>query len=159
MLKIHFGDMEGQIDYINSYFNIVFEREWFDDPMVRAMVKDIDNSEVIAGAVIDSPVLGLISPRELSGGVKMLICMLKDPDETNIYYGTSCGDKCGKWMIEIGKLRDITVSFTHLMHFRPPEERLLPGMNAICLNGGEHIETMVDLVDAYLKYDPYAEEE
>lgn len=87
MLKIHFGEYEGQIDYINTYFDHTFRREGFDDPMVRAMIKDVDKSEVICGSAIDSPVLGPISPRELSGGVKMLISMLKNPDETNVYWG------------------------------------------------------------------------
>lgn len=149
MLKIHFGEYEGQIDYINMYFNGNFEREWFDDPMVRAMIKDVDKSDVICGSAIDSPVLGPISPRELSGGVKMLICMLKDPNESNVYWGTSCGDNCAKWMIEIGKIRDVTISLTHLMLFRTPEEKDLPGMNAICLNSGNKIDTMVDYLHEY----------
>lgn len=153
MLRIHIGDMDGQIEHISSYFNVVFEREWFDDPMVRAMIKDIDKSDVICGSAIDSPVLGPISPRELSGGVKMLICMLKEPDNADkVYYGTSCGDNCGKWMIEIGKLKDITISITYLLKFRSPEDKNLPGMNAICLNDGKPINTMMDFVDAYYEH-------
>ena len=44
------------------------------------MLKDMDQSEIIGPRVIDSPVLGGISPRELSGGVKTLIAMYKMPD-------------------------------------------------------------------------------
>ena len=39
------------------------------------MIKDVDKSNVIGPRVIDSPVLGGISPRELSGGVKTLLQM------------------------------------------------------------------------------------
>ncbi len=41
------------------------------------MIKDVDKSTVIAPRIIESPVLGAITPRELSGGVKTLI--LIDP--------------------------------------------------------------------------------
>lgn len=43
------------------------------DPVVKQMVLDIDNSEVISNGAIKSPVLGIISPTALSGGVKALI--------------------------------------------------------------------------------------
>ena len=42
------------------------------------MIKDIDKSDVACARVIDSPVLGSISVKELSGGVKTLILMLFD---------------------------------------------------------------------------------
>ena len=42
------------------------------------MIQDVDHCTVISSNVIDSPILGAITPRELSGGVKVLILMLKD---------------------------------------------------------------------------------
>ena len=42
------------------------------------MIQDVDHCTVISSHVIDSPILGAITPRELSGGVKVLILMLKD---------------------------------------------------------------------------------
>ena len=47
------------------------------------MIKDVDKSDVIGPQVIDSPVLGGISPRELSGGVKTLIDIYKRPGLNN----------------------------------------------------------------------------
>ena len=47
---------------------------WF----VKDMIQDVDHCTVISSHVIDSPILGAIMPRELSGGVKVLILMLKD---------------------------------------------------------------------------------
>lgn len=41
-------------------------------------IQDVDHCTVISSHVIDSPILGAITPRELSGGVKVLILMLKD---------------------------------------------------------------------------------
>jgi hypothetical protein len=37
------------------------------------MILDVDKSVVVSSHLIDSPVLGPISPKELSGGVKTLI--------------------------------------------------------------------------------------
>ena len=62
MLHIHFGDVEGMIDYIDSYFNNNFEREWFDDPLVREMVRDVDKSEVISGSAIDLSLIHISEP-------------------------------------------------------------------------------------------------
>ena len=41
-------------------------------------IQDVDHCTVISSHIIDSPILGAITPRELSGGVKVLILMLKD---------------------------------------------------------------------------------
>lgn len=39
------------------------------------MIRDIDKSDVIGVHLIESPVLGPISPKDLSGGVKTLMLM------------------------------------------------------------------------------------
>ena len=72
------------------YFDGVFEPEWFDDPLVKEMVKDVDDSEVVGPYLIISPVLGPIAPTHLSGGVKVLIILLKDPNF--IYNISNFGD-------------------------------------------------------------------
>ena len=56
------------------------------------MIQDVDHCTVISSHVIDSPILGAITPRELSGGVKVLILMLKD--DSFIYNMSNCGDNC-----------------------------------------------------------------
>lgn len=150
MLYIHFGTTENTVDTVPAFFSFSVEREWFDDPLVREMIRDVDKSEVISGSAINSPVLGPISPLELSGGVKTLILMLFEPEYE--YYGTACGDNCGKWMIEIGKRQDVHIALTRIMRFRPPEERALGGMNAVCVNNGKPIDTMLDFMDCYTEY-------
>ena len=47
------------------YFDNVWEDEWLEDPLVKQMIKDVDNSEVISPHLIESPVLGPIGPRYL----------------------------------------------------------------------------------------------
>ena len=78
MLKIWYlgGDIE-VLSYASDYFDLNWEDEWIIDPFVKEMIKDVDKSEVIGPHLIESPVLGPIPPTTLSGGVKVLILMLK----------------------------------------------------------------------------------
>ena len=78
MLKIWYY---ANIEYMKDaplYFDNVYEDEWIEDGFVKDMIQDVDHCTVISSHVIDSPILGAITPRELSGGVKVLILMLKD---------------------------------------------------------------------------------
>ena len=62
---------------------------------------DVDRPTVLGPRVIDSPVLGGISPRELSGGVKTLMDIYKVPEK--IFNASACGDNCAKWILKIGE--------------------------------------------------------
>ena len=78
MLKIwYYANIEYMKD-APSYFDNVYEDEWIEDSFVKEMIQDVDHCTVISSHVLDSPILGAITPRELSGGVKVLILMLKD---------------------------------------------------------------------------------
>ena len=69
MLNIFYGDMKEVVYNTAAYFKNDFEDNWIKDPFV----KDVDKSTVLAGGVIDSPILGKVPPVELSGGVKTMI--------------------------------------------------------------------------------------
>lgn len=60
------------------YFNNTYEPEWFDSELAKEMIRDIDDSEVLSGECINSPVLGQIPLERLSGGVKTLLLMLNE---------------------------------------------------------------------------------
>jgi len=117
MLNVYFGAKPEMIIDVDAEFDFNYEDEWFDDPFVRAMIKDVDQSDVVSAYAIKSPVLGMIAPTMISGGVKALILMLK---EDFIIWGTACGDNCSKWIIEIAKQKDFTICLEHVMNF--PEE-------------------------------------
>ncbi|MBP3782625.1 MAG: DUF4869 domain-containing protein [Butyrivibrio sp.] len=114
MLKIHFGELENT-EYGPSWFKFNYNPEWLKDPFVQKMIKDVDNSTYIDGLVIDSPVLGPIPPERLSGGVKTLIMIYEKPEL--IFDATSCGENCAKWLLEIGKFKDVTINLEYLMTF------------------------------------------
>lgn len=115
MLNIYFGDMPQAIYNTAVYFKNTYEDDWITDELSREMIKDIDRSTVIAPRIIDSPVLGAITPRELSGGVKTLILIAHVPDR--IFNASTCGDNCAKWLLKMGEEKDITINLRHLMDF------------------------------------------
>ena len=80
------------------------------------MIRDVDKSEVISSRLIDSPLLGPISPRELSGGVKTLMLMTFD-GSGRIFNASVCGDNCAKWILKIGQKKDLTINLHHIMDF------------------------------------------
>ena len=62
MLNIIYGDVKNSIYNTNVYFKHSYEPEWLDAELAKKMIKDIDDSEVLSGECINSPVLGQIPP-------------------------------------------------------------------------------------------------
>lgn len=115
MLHIFYGDMPEAVYDPATYFDNQIRDSWITDPFSVEMIRDVDHSEVAGPHIIDSPVLGGISPRELSGGVKTLILVNNVPDR--VFNASACGDNCAKWLLQIGNNKDITVNLRHLMDF------------------------------------------
>lgn len=138
MLSIFYGDMPKAIYNPAIYFKNTYTDDWITDELSRAMILDVDKSTVLGPRVIDSPVLGGISPRELSGGVKTLIAMYKVPDR--IFNASACGDNCAKWILKIGEMQDITINLRHLMDFGEGD------FTARILNTDQVVHSMRELV-------------
>ena len=115
MLSIFYGDMPKAIYDPVIYFKNTYTDDWIMDDLSREMIQDVDRSVVLGPRVIDSPVFGGISPRELSGGVKTLIAIYKCPKK--IFNASACGDNCAKWILKIGQMQDVTINLRHLMDF------------------------------------------
>lgn len=115
MLNIYYGEMTEAIYNPSVYFKNTYQDVWITDDFTKEMIKDVDKSVVIGPRIIDSPVLGGITPRELSGGVKTLILINHVPDK--IFNASTCGDNCAKWLLKMGEERDITINLRHLMDF------------------------------------------
>lgn len=104
------------IKNVKGYFRFHKKLEWFQDPEVQRIVKDIDKCDFITGDIFKSPIFGSIPADKLSSGSKALILMLKG-DNLNVY-GTRCGDNCSEWLLRISEQKDIFVTFHHYMHFQ-----------------------------------------
>ena len=115
MLNIYYGNMPEAIFNTSVYFKNVYEDEWVTDPVAREMILDVDKSIVLDSAVIDSPVMGKITPTSLSGGVKTLILMKNE--RSKVFNASTCGDNCAKWILKLAETDDLTINLRHLMDF------------------------------------------
>lgn len=145
MLNIYLGNMEEAIYYPPVYFDNRYEDEWLTEELSVAMIKDVDHSEVISPHLIESPVLGPISPKQISGGVKTLILMAFDTSD-KVFNASACGDNCAKWILKISQTKDLTINLRHIMNFG--EENF----EAKILNTGEIVHDMSEFVDIVGEY-------
>ena len=145
MLNIYLGKMEEAIYYPPAYFDNRYEEEWITDPLSKDMIKDVDQSVVVGPRLIDSPVLGAISVKELSGGVKTLILLAFD-ESNQIFNASACGDNCAKWILKISQKKDLTINLRHLMDFGEKE------FEAKILNTGDIVHNMSEFVNIAGEY-------
>lgn len=138
MLSVYFGDMSDVIYNTNIYFNNTYKDSWITKPLAKAMIKAVDNSEVIDEKTILSPIFGNMSPKKLSGGVKTLLLIAFD--KTKIFNASTCGDNCAEWILKIAENRKVEVNLRHLMDFGEGEFKIK------VLNTGKIVKNMGELV-------------
>ena len=139
MLKVFFGVKKVAIYNTSVYFKNSYLDEWITDSFSAEMIKDVDNSIVVGPHLIESPVLGPITPKELSGGVKTLILIYKDRE--HVFNASNCGDNCAKWLLKMAKTEDIIINLRHLMDFGNGQFEIE------VLNNGKIVHNMIELVD------------
>jgi hypothetical protein len=115
MLKVFLGDMDNVIFNTSVYFKYNYQPSWLEDPDVVQMIFDIDKSVVLGNGAVESPVMGVIAPVSLSGGVKTLILIDKVPEK--VFNASNCGDNCAAWLLRIGSKKDVAVNLRHIMEF------------------------------------------
>lgn len=145
MLSIYLGELDDAIYHPPTYFDNRYEEEWITAPLSVDMIRNIDQSEVISSHLIDSPVLGPISVKELSGGVKTLILMAFD-ESGRIFNASVCGDNCAKWIIKISESKNLTINLRHIMDFGNQD------FEAKILNTGDIVHNMSEFVDIAGEY-------
>ena len=145
MLRIYLGDMKEAIYHPPTYFDNRYEDGWITDPLTVSMIKDVDKSEVVGAHLIESPVLGPISAKEISGGVKTLILMAFD-ETGKIFNASACGDNCAAWILKIASEKELTVNLRHIMDFGAGE------FEAEILNTGTTVHNMKEFVNIAGRY-------
>lgn len=140
MLNVYFGDMPGAIFNTAVYFKNTYRDSWITNPLSVQMIKDVDKSDVVSESVIESPVLGSITPLALSGGVKTL--MLVKFDREHIFNASTCGDNCAKWLLKIAENRKVVINLHHVMDFGKGPFKIK------VLNNGKTVSNMDELLTA-----------
>lgn len=138
MLNVYFGDMPGAIFNTAVYFKNTYRDSWITNPLSVQMIKDVDKSDVVSESVIESPVLGSITPLALSGGVKTLI--LVKFDREHVFNASTCGDNCAKWLLKIAEKRKVVINLHHVMDFGKGPFKIK------VLNNGKIVKNMDELL-------------
>ena len=131
--------MDDVVYNTSVYFKNTYKEEWLTDDFSKEMIQDVDKSTVVSPRIIDSPVLGAITPRELSGGVKTLILIYKD--NSHVFNASNCGDNCAKWLLKIGEMKDVTINLRHIMDFGDGEFEIK------IINTNQTVHNMDEFVD------------
>ena len=124
MLRVKFGYRgSNMIKAISGRFDLVFENEWMNTELTKMIVEGIDQSKVIGDKLIESPFLGLISPRDLSGGAKGVILMAYDDDLNDTYfYGGQFGDNTLPFILLVAKEASHDIKLSVINYMDMPEE-------------------------------------
>lgn len=144
MLNVYFGDMPDAIYNTALYFRNVYQDAWITDSMSREIILDVDKSTVVSANLIESPVLGPISPVMLSGGVKTLL--LIKHDKKQVFNASTCGDNCAKWILQLAEKRKLVINLHHVMDFGPDDFRIK------VLNSGVIAHNMSELIRESIPY-------
>ena len=144
MLNIYFGDMPEAIYNTAVYFQNRYLGRWITDDWGRRVIKDVDKSDVVGENLIQSPVLGAISPIQLSGGVKTLLLIAHE--KNRVFNASTCGDNCARFILKLAKDNDITINLRHIMNFGKTK------FTAKILNDGAVVSGMEELLFEAYKY-------
>lgn len=144
MLNVYFGDMPDAIYNTALYFRNVYQDAWITGSMSREIILDVDKSTVVSANLIESPVLGPISPVMLSGGVKTLL--LIKHDKKQVFNASTCGDNCAKWILQLAEKRKLVINLHHVMDFGPDDFKIK------VLNSGVIAHNMSELIRESIPY-------
>lgn len=145
MLNIIFGKIDNVIFNTSVFFKNSYEESWLLEKETQQMILDIDKSKVLGNGAIESPVLGIIPPTSLSGGVKTLILISHISDK--IFNASNCGNNCASWLLKIGKEKNVTINLRHLMDFGDGSFELnIVNKNKIVRSMDELLEIAGDLL-------------
>ncbi len=144
MLSIYFGDMPDAIYNTAVYFKNTYRDAWITNSEVVRMIKDVDRSDVVSANSIQSPVLGNITPLQLSGGVKTL--MLIKFDHAHVFNASTCGDNCAKWILSMAQKRKIIINLYHVMDFGKDDFKIK------VINSGNIVHNMTELIHESIPY-------
>lgn len=97
----------------DELFDVIFEDDWLDDPLVIEIIKGVDNTIYLGDGKFRGPFIGRISAEDLSGGCKALIMMLKcrpeDLEGTYCYAASIFGDNCLRYILKIQNMVDVSL--------------------------------------------------
>ena len=77
--------------------------------------------------------------------MKTLILMAFDETQ-KVFNASACGDNCAKWILEIGKRKDLTINLRHIMNFGKEDFEIK------ILNTGKMVHNMKQFIETAAEY-------
>lgn len=146
-LKIRFGHFDDDIHDPDELFKLFDYKEWFRDPFVIEMVETIDKCKFNGTSFTGD--FGVFGFEELSSGSKALVLMYKHPEF--VYDATRCGNNCAKWIVEVAKRVDLTISLRYDMRFHEDGANFLGDF--YCINTEEMLHGDKDFDKVFYKWE------
>lgn len=147
MLNLIFQKAKTNLHFIPDcrlFFSNNKQEEWFKDPFVQEIIKEVDSAELIDGFCIRDRLGKTVPPEYLSSGSKVAILIWKYPDK--VFNLTQCGNNAFKFVVDLCRKYDrteLTYRYlpTHLMEGLPLQK---DGVDIT-------LEEYDDLVDEWLE--------
>lgn len=144
MLKVYFGELPDQIKRPDHYLDLIFMDEWFEDPFVKRICKEIDNTTVHSAYQMENPIFGPINVKTLSTGCKNTILAY---ETDRVIPATYMGDNCAPLIWEISQRKDLTITLEYLMDFSSCSE-----FEALVLNSNKLVKSYKEFADEAIDY-------
>lgn len=103
-----FDSEPGFCYHLGSYFDAMYEDEWFLDDFAQRLLKDVDRIDLNGRGVAALWDLH-IPPEWIAGGTKTLLCLKHTDRWTSL---TRMGENCYKYLQEIAQHKDIRLAVT-----------------------------------------------
>jgi hypothetical protein len=149
MLKIFFGISGTEDMSPDDTFDFSYSSEWWEDPLVLEMIKDVDKTEIVSDRLAQSEALGAMRPLDISGGVKTLIMMLKDPEY--IADGCSLGRNCFPWVVKLSHISDCFITISIGVRMGETIDDPTP-LDAYVVNYDLRISTVAEFYEQYFRW-------
>lgn len=112
MIYITVAEPDNLIKEVEGWFKFNKQKEWFNIPLVKQIILGIDNTVAVKDEYMESPVFGGCSSDRLSTGCKAVILMYV---QDRPVYATKCGDNCSPFILDVAKVKDITICLHHCL--------------------------------------------
>lgn len=129
------------IDNPKSWFDNQGGRHFVTGDMERAIIKDIDDSEVISENLVENPIFGGISTTDISTTSKTVILVKNCPDK--IFNGSRMGDNAAPWLLKIAEQQDVTIRLGYPMRFPEPFKLRIVNDNKIVTTKLDYLREMM----------------
>lgn len=146
MLNIYFGELPEDLkkDYVfntSVYFDNQYLDSWLETDFANRVIKAIDKGVILSPKAIDTKILGVIPATKIAGGTKTLLLIKNQPNK--IFNASTCGDNCAKYLLEIGKMQDVTINLHHIMDFGKRKFEIQVMNNGVVVHDmKEYVETV-----------------